>query len=350
MLESKAKLIEMQGNRARLNDKMSSDNNKKKKLIKDEILNEKKKSKIKLNDAIKNFQKAIGCYKLLPVNARSQRGICRAQEGLCNVRRKLFDASNANEVTELLNDYDIVIQLCKNIGDQALEATQHKNKGVVLKERAKYCKDNKDEYNKILNTALISYQKASEVQGRLGEIEERVKSLRGIAGVQNMLNHLDEAIIACEESIVLARACGYKAGETRAQVVQCDIFLSMVEKNANQDYNSITTDLQKLIRTRSIGENLLDNEQRKKKVKSGDVARAMFIVARIYMAIIHFMEEDDEKDGEQEDRLLLSKDITMERIIKLLKESKNMFVSGNDTNWIKQIKRYTDEHNIELPE
>ena len=46
MLESKAKLIEMQGNRARLNDKMSSDNNKKKKLTKDEILNEKKNQKL----------------------------------------------------------------------------------------------------------------------------------------------------------------------------------------------------------------------------------------------------------------------------------------------------------------
>ena len=49
---------------------------------------------------------------------------------------------------------------------------------------AKYCKNNPSEYNQVLSTALVSYQKASEVQGRLGEHEERVKSLRGIAGVR----------------------------------------------------------------------------------------------------------------------------------------------------------------------
>ena len=52
---------------------------------------------------------------------------------------------------------------------------------------AKYCKNNPSEFNKVLSTALISYQKASEVQGRLGEHEERVKSLRGIAGVRSFV-------------------------------------------------------------------------------------------------------------------------------------------------------------------
>ena len=103
MLESKAKLIEMQASRLRLDDKI----NKKKKnkeeqkssdqargrantvtLTKEQI---KEKAKFKLKQAIFKFKQAIECYQMLPINARSQRGICRAQEGICNVRRKLLD-------------------------------------------------------------------------------------------------------------------------------------------------------------------------------------------------------------------------------------------------------------------
>ena len=51
------------------------------------------------------------------------------------VRRFNGARSNPQEVQELLHDYDVVVELCESIGDQALEATQHKNKGVVLKER-----------------------------------------------------------------------------------------------------------------------------------------------------------------------------------------------------------------------
>ena len=103
MLESKAKLIEMQAERLRLDDKI----NKKKKekdeqkssdqargrantvaLTKEQI---KEQAKSKLQQALFKFKQAIQCYQMLPINARSQRGICRAQEGICNVRRKLLD-------------------------------------------------------------------------------------------------------------------------------------------------------------------------------------------------------------------------------------------------------------------
>ena len=53
----------------------------------------------------------------------------------CFVRRFNDARSNPQEVQELLHDYDVVVELCESIGDQALEATQHKNRGVVLKER-----------------------------------------------------------------------------------------------------------------------------------------------------------------------------------------------------------------------
>ena len=107
MLESKAKLIEMQAERLRLDDKIN-----KKKKQKDEQKDEQKSSdqargrantvtltkeqikeqaKSKLQQALFKFKQAIQCYQMLPINARSQRGICRAQEGICNVRRKLLD-------------------------------------------------------------------------------------------------------------------------------------------------------------------------------------------------------------------------------------------------------------------
>ena len=217
------------------------------------------------------------------------------------MRRKLLDGSSSEEVNQLLHAYDLVVQLAKTIGDQALEATQHKNKGVVLKERAKFCKGT-PEYFVVLEQALSSYQQASEVQGRLGEHEERVKSLRGIAGVQRMLEKYDDAVLACEESIELARACGYIAGVTRAQVVQCEIFLGMVEKEEHgvgseartmektADAFDPTFDLHVLTRARKIGENLLETEKSKKKIKAGDIARASFIVARIYLAIGLFVQ------------------------------------------------------------
>ena len=113
---------------------------------------------------------------------------------------------------------DIVVALAQGIGDQALEAEQYKNKGVVLKSRAKACEGKEREER--LEIALQNYQRASEVQKRLGEHQENVKSLRGIAGVLQMRGMLDSALDACVESITLARVCGYKAGVSRAQRVQ----------------------------------------------------------------------------------------------------------------------------------
>ena len=63
---------------------------------------------------------------------------------------------------DLLAAYDVCISLAKQIGDQALEAKQHKNKGIVLKSRAKACEG--VERSETLRRALESYQSASEVQ------------------------------------------------------------------------------------------------------------------------------------------------------------------------------------------
>ena len=51
-----------------------------------------------------------------------------------------------------------------------------------------------------------------------------------------------------------------------------------------------TFDLHVLTRARKIGENLLETEKSKKKIKAGDIARASFIVARIYLAIGLFVQ------------------------------------------------------------
>ena len=120
---------------------------------------------------------------------------------------------------------DVVVALAQGIGDQALEAEQYKNMGVVLKSRAKACEEGGKEKNERLNVALKNYQRASEVQTRLGEHQENVKSLRGIAGVLQMQGMLDLAVEACKESIKLARVCSYKAGISRAQRVQVSVVL-----------------------------------------------------------------------------------------------------------------------------
>jgi len=122
-------------------------------------------------------------------------------------------------------DMDVVVALAQGIGDQALEAEQYKNMGVVLKSRAKACEEGGKEKNERLNVALKNYQRASEVQTRLGEHQENVKSLRGIAGVLQMQGMLDLAVEACKESIKLARVCSYKAGISRAQRVQVSVVL-----------------------------------------------------------------------------------------------------------------------------
>jgi hypothetical protein len=228
MLESKAKLIEMQAERLRLNDSAITHSNEKDNEGKE--VDATTRLKQRFGRAVTKFQDAIRAYHVLPVNARSQRGVCRCQMGICNVRRAIFAPSEATEVRDLLADYDVVVALAKQIGDQALEATQQKNKGVVLKSRAKICADDSMERSACLQDALQCYQNASEVQGRLGEHQERVKSLRGIAGVRQMLGEYLPALEACEESIRLAKACGYRAGVTRAQRVQAEIVVSMVEQ------------------------------------------------------------------------------------------------------------------------
>ena len=162
-----------------------------------------------------------------------------------------------------------------------------------------------------------------------------------------MLEQYDDAILACEESILLARACGYVAGVTRAQVVQCEILLGMVEKDeqnqSNADKEDHERDFKILTRIRAVGENLLETEKSKKKLKAGDIARALFIVARIYMAIVIFA-----KATATQNDAALSKNITMEGIVALLKESKEMFESANDTSWIKQVVGFAQKHGVQL--
>ena len=332
MLESKAKLVEMQAERVRLNDT---------------AIHVSKCSK-KFDLAVSKFQQAIHAYQVLPVNARSQRGVCRCQMGICDTRRQVLDPTSLTDVDDLLADYDVVIALANEIGDQALEATQHKNKGIVLKSRAKACEGT--ERHNTLQRALTCYLSASEVQGRLGVHQERVKSLRGIAGVHQMLGEYRPALEACEESIALARACGYRAGVTRAQRVQAEIVISMVENNedADESISDRNEDRNNLMQAKRITDNLMLTVTAGNKIKAGDVARASFVVARVRMAIYLFYSEDNEGNvsTRNDSDADLAEGVTLDLVAKLLKEAKQLFVDAGDQTMSTQVDKYCRKHNV----
>ena len=348
MLESKAKLIEMQAERLRLNDSAITHSNEKDNEGKE--VDATTRLKQRFGRAVTKFQDAIRAYHVLPVNARSQRGVCRCQMGICNVRRAIFAPSEATEVRDLLADYDVVVALAKQIGDQALEATQQKNKGVVLKSRAKICADDSMERSACLQDALQCYQNASEVQGRLGEHQERVKSLRGIAGVRQMLGEYLPALEACEESIRLAKACGYRAGVTRAQRVQAEIVVSMVEQQEGEDEapSDRREDRQNLEKAKIIAVELMDNVTSSNHVKAGDLARATFVAARVRMAIQKFLGNAVDGVNVDDEDLEVAKGVNTETTVEMLRKAKKLFDEACDQTMSSQVSKYCLKREISI--
>lgn len=168
------------------------------------------------DDATALFKASLEAYEGLPPSSRATRGKALCEMGLGDVLRASTDPGDDTQVQATLAHYTTVIELAKTIGDLPMQALAMKNMGIVLKAKGSAPNVPEDQQAEALEKAFEQYKAAIDVQARIGDGLELVKSLRGLAGVYGDRKQWVDSAEYAEQSMKLAKKIGYQAGVARA--------------------------------------------------------------------------------------------------------------------------------------